>query len=316
MLLSLVASALLHPAAAGALSFTPGHYYTTNYFWGSIVEYGPSGEVIETTTLPSEVGADLRGLAFGPDGLLYVTTSRGTGFAVLALDGAGTVRETYLGSIYVGGNISYGKLALDEEYLYVAGQNHLTRFERGDPSSGVSIYTNNQVFDVEVLPDGNLLVASAYQIQEITTAGAVVRSLGPSYPNHFTDIRGVEYDPASDTIFVTHLGHSNFFFRLMRIDGSTGQLEANVVFTYADDLYLTDGGELLVGSRTQSPRLYTTDLELVDELAGGQRMFVTQYPVPELSTLGLVSSGLALLALGNGWRGSRATFRRGATSRR
>jgi hypothetical protein len=38
--------------------------------------------------------------------------------------------------------------------------------------SGTSIYTNNQIYDVKPLPNGDLLVASAYQIDEITTSGS------------------------------------------------------------------------------------------------------------------------------------------------
>ena len=46
----------------------------------------------------------------------------------------------------------------------------LTRFYIGNPSSGTTIYSNNQIFDVEILPSGNLLVASAYEVNEITPA--------------------------------------------------------------------------------------------------------------------------------------------------
>src|SRR5437763_1837006 len=79
-------------------------------------------------------------------------------FAVLALDGSGTVHQTYAGPVYVAGNLSFGKIAIDDQYLYVAGQDQLTRFLLGDPNSGSVIYTNNQVFDAAPLPSGDLLV--------------------------------------------------------------------------------------------------------------------------------------------------------------
>jgi hypothetical protein len=74
---------------------------------------------------------------------------------VLALDEAGVVHARYPGNVYVRGNISYGKLDVNEQYLYVAGQSWLTRFELGNPGSSSRIYTENQVFDVEIMSSGN-----------------------------------------------------------------------------------------------------------------------------------------------------------------
>jgi hypothetical protein len=125
-------------------------------------------------------GDELRGIAFGPDGFLYTVKVHfaESGFSVLVLDGAGAVHATYtMGGIYVFGNLSYGKIALDQQYIYVAGGDDLVRFTVGDPNSGVSIYTNNQVFDVKILPNGHLFVASAYGIDEITNTGTIVRSI-------------------------------------------------------------------------------------------------------------------------------------------
>jgi hypothetical protein len=176
-------------------------------------------------SVPHSFGDEVRGLAFGPDHLLYATVARGTaGFAVLALDSSGAVQQTYVGSVYVAGNLSYGKIATDKQYVYVAGQDQLTRFLLGDPSSGAVIYTNNQVLDVEPLPNGNLLVASAYEIDEITNSGAFLRGipLSGGGDNFDTDICGIEYNPATNELFVTELGHSGFFFQIMRLDASTG----------------------------------------------------------------------------------------------
>src|SRR5262245_44315582 len=89
------AALVLWPLATGAISFTYGHYYTTNYFSRVITEYNAAGHVLGSLTLPFDVGGELRGLAFGPDGLMYVTAARTTGFAVLALDSAGAVQQTY-----------------------------------------------------------------------------------------------------------------------------------------------------------------------------------------------------------------------------
>jgi len=170
---------ILSVYAVGAdFTFTPGNYYSSNYFSLTITQYDPNGNVVGSLTLPSSLGDEVRGIAFGADNLLYATVSRGSsGFAIVALDSSGSVHQTYPGSVYSAGNISFGKIALDSKYLYVAGQDSLTRFALGDPSSGVTIYTNNQVFDVKSLPSGNLLVASAYQIDEIANSGMFVRTI-------------------------------------------------------------------------------------------------------------------------------------------
>src|ERR1044071_4441779 len=154
-----------------AFAFVPGHYYTSNYFSLVITEYDGTGTVAGSYTVPSALGEEVRGLAFGADGLLYATLSRGSsGFAVLVLESNGNVMASYAAPVYTAGNLSYGKIAMDNQYLYVCGQDVLTRFLLGNPASGTTIYTENQIFDVKPLPNGHLFVASAYYVDEITTS--------------------------------------------------------------------------------------------------------------------------------------------------
>jgi DNA-binding beta-propeller fold protein YncE len=267
---------------AAAFTFTPGHIYTTNYSSLDIMEYDSSGNFVDSITLPSKLGSETRGIAFGPDNLLYVTMVRGSGFAVYALDSTGAVQQTYQKtSVYVAGNISFGKIAIDRRFIYVAGQDELIRFTLGRPRfGGRSIYTNNQVLDAKVLPRGSLFVASAYAIDEITNQGTLVRHIILSGGPSFVDVRGIEYDPATDKLFVTELGYTNFFFQLMRINASTGQFEQSVTFSYADDLFLSESNTLLVGSRTDTPRVYSEELAQIGTIGTAQQMFVTQYTGP------------------------------------
>jgi hypothetical protein len=260
------------------IAFVPGHYYTSNYFSLVITEYDSAGAVVGSYTVPSALGAEVRGLAFGADGLLYATLSRGgSGFAVLALRNTGEVVASYAGPVYTGGNLSFGKIAMDNQYLYVCGQDVLTRFTLGNPSSGTTIYTANQIYDVKPLPNGHLFVASAYYVDEITSSGGFVRRIQLTGGQSFTDIRGIEYNPATNILFVTHLGHTGFFFKIMRVDATTGALLNSADFTYADDLFLDLSGDLLVGSRVENPSFFSQNLAQQNSLNGGQQMFVTQY---------------------------------------
>lgn len=297
VVLLLIACTLPTSLALGAITFVPGHFYASNYDSNVITQYDASRTAIGSVNL----GREVKGITFGPDGLLYAVTRPQTfGFEVLAINGTGGIEATYAStSPYIGGNLSYGKIAVGNGHLYVAGGNVLTRFQIGNPASAATIYDTNQVYDVEVLPSGNLLVASAYEVQELTPAGTVVRNIEPS-GSLYTDIRGVEFDPATNNMFVTHLGHTGFFFQIMRVDWLTGALEESITLNYADDLFVTEEGNLLVGSRTQIPRLYSQDLDELGSLGGAQQMFITQYTIPEPSTMLMVLSvGVALIARRN-----------------
>ncbi len=288
--------------ACGQITFVPGDYYSSNYFSNTITQYDPAANPVGSLALPNEV----RGLTFGPDGLLYATLvgSNNNGFMVESLNASGAVQQTYPGNTFVAGDISYGKVTVDGQYIYVAGQDQLTRFAVGNPASGTPIYMNNQVYDTALLPNGNLLVASAYQVQEITNAGIIVRTLPLAGPDSLplTDIRGIAYKAATNDLFLTELGHTGASFQLLRFDATTGALEKNTSFTYGDDIQLTVNGTLLVGSRTQTPTFFDGDLNALGTLHGGQQMFVTQL-VPEPSTFLLL--GFSLLGIG-GWRVTRS----------
>jgi len=276
--------------------FTSGHIYTVGLFTRTILEHNASGTIVAGDTISENYADALHGLAFGPDGYLYVVAVRSSGFAVLAVDSTGTVRRAYpMNNVYVGGNLSSGKIAVDAHHIYVAGGDQITKFDIASPSSGTSIYTNNQLFDVKILRNGNLLAASAYAVNEITTTGTVVRSIAPGGNGHFVDVHGIEYDPVTDKVFVTQLGSSGSLHQLMRLDATTGAVEKNVQFNYADDLFLLANGNLLVGSNYSPPRLYTPDLTEVRELGPYDANFITQFHPPPRPVGGTFKVGPATI---------------------
>ena len=170
------------PNANAGFSFTPGHLYST---WTTgkttnVVEYSDGGTFLASLTIPSLLQDDeLRGISFGPDGLLYAVMVHfaDSGYQVLALDSSGTVHQTYrMEGIYIFGGGSYGKIAIDEHgNMHVAGGSALVHFTIGDPNSGkVLLYSKApQVEDVNVLPSGHLFVAWDFGVDEITSTGHI-----------------------------------------------------------------------------------------------------------------------------------------------
>lgn len=277
-------------AAAQSFQITPGDFYTANYFEHNIDRYDRNGKFLDSFT-PAFNSAEVKGLAFGQDGMLYAVAADdpfitgGAGYSVIALDGSGKIRQTYhIAPSYIGGNLSLGKITFDKAgHFYVGSLAGLTRFDVGKPNSGTLIYQTSELYDVKALPSGNLLVADGYSINEITRTGKLVRKI-PSPDISLSNIRGIEYNPATNTIFVTMLDNG---FLLMGLNGATGKLLGYTSFNYGDDMFLADDGRLIVGSRTQHPGIFTQNLQQIGSFTGNNRMFVTQAPtaVPEPSAL-------------------------------
>lgn len=299
LVLALVCTALsgFGARAHAAFGFVAGHDYSSDFSSRTITEYTAAGTTVGTLTLSSTVADGLRGIAFSSTGLLYTTAVVGSGYNVLALNSAGVIQRTYTApTVYAAGNLAFGKIALDSQYIYVGAQDVLTRFTIGGSATGTTIYTDNQIFDVKVLPSGNLLVASAYNIKEITTGGTIIRTFSPQGIS-LVDIRGMEYNAATNDLFVTMLGYTGQYFQLMRFDATSGALEKQVTFNYGMDLFLTTGGSLLVGTYTQKPGFFSQDLVQTGTFGTAPQMFVTQYTAPEPGSVSLLAGMAAVFSL-------------------
>jgi cysteine-rich repeat protein len=260
----------------------PGHFYATRYNVRDITEYDANGRLLGAITLPPEAANNLRGLAFGSDGLLYVVADRWPqGFAVLALDESGIPLATYRSDGTVANNANYGKIAIAGGDIYVGTNDGIAHFDRTRPGLGTVIYRGFGVFDIEILPTGNLFAAADYLIRELTPDGRVVRTLPDPRPQSYVNIRAIEYDRARNDLYVSQLGYTDFFDRVMRIDASSGGLEADFGFWRGADLFWTIGNTLLVssGDDRYPARLFSSDLQQIGELAGASRTFVTQHPL-------------------------------------
>jgi hypothetical protein len=267
-------------------SFVSGDFYSSADGSDLITQYTPAGSVAGSLAVSG--AGSVRGIEFGQDGLLYADTVQGGGFSVFAMNSAGTVEQTYSSPVYIEGNVFFGQVAVNSQYLYVGGQNELTQFAIGQPSSGTVIYQNNQIFGIAQTPTGNLWVASAYEIQEITPAGSILATV----PGFFTDIRGIAYDAAANSLFVSELGNSGSgYFELLRLNAATGAVQAGTTYTYGANLFLTQSGDLLVGSWTQTAGIFNENLQQIGTLNNGVQMFVTADQVPEPAAMPLLAVG-------------------------
>ncbi len=298
-------------AVALPLSFGPGHIYTTQYFSADINEHSADGRFLTTVRIQGlEQGEETKGIGFSPNGKLYVVLDRlFSGARLVAVDANGAISESYALPVPTGGNLSYGKLDFtDDGTVYVGTAAGIVRVRLGEPGSAQLLGPQTQdAFDLAVLPSGNLLMISSYSLDEIDGNGNLVRTITLSDPNQVSDanfffandLRGVEYDPFTDRVFVSMLGNSdNLFFVTMAFEFATGILLDIGNFNYGDDMFLA-GDTLLLGSRTQAPWILSpVDLSILGRLDGAERMFITRNGlavVAEPGTLTLMAASLLLM---------------------
>lgn len=315
--LGFVAALLAAPLLANAFSFEPGSYYAST--GDAILQYAADGTALGRVvpTGPSSIGTETRGIAFGGDGLMYVVRenqlsggSRDAGVDVM--DASGKVQRSYAFSGWIGGMVTSGNIAFanDGQSFYVGAQDGVYQFDVNGSKYG-RLISGVSANDLAVMPNGDLLVVSDYDLKRLSSSGALLSSLGRDVADpqgltqnfndspevSLTDVRGVAYDAATDTTFVSMLGYSggaktSMDFKVMALDGVTPTLKGINTYWYAADLFVTDQHQLLVGSWTQAPSVFSTQLERGAQLGHEDAIFVTALPVPEADTLSMFCLGL------------------------
>lgn len=263
-------------------SFVPGHIYATTGSSWALTEYDRNGSIVGQIGV--NAGGAVRGLAFGPDGLLYATIVDENSFLVVAVDGQGTIRAEYEGRGRISGSTQHGRLALDDDHIYVGVGRSVQRFRRDGSERPIYLYTHDKlhvdVYDIEIRPNGNLIVASTYEIEEITPDGEFVRNLGDPEPFRYNHIRGIALGPQAESLFVTHHGTTGFFSRIIRVHSRRGILAQNVRFA-GSGMIVTEDDRLVVAGRNGPPRIFTTGLVPLGDFEGETVAFVTECPTRE-----------------------------------
>jgi hypothetical protein len=288
-------------ASTAAANFEQNHYYcSARPLYPDIVHYDETGVAVETFSFPATVTTDVRDLAFGPDGLLYVVVRQTPGFAVLALDDTMTIQETYpVPSGWVLGNVVYGKIFFDDGgQFYVVDGTGMYQFSVGDAFSATLLFAGGG-YGAALLPSGNFLFILDYNLREISPTGVIIREIATAGAR-YVNLRAVAYDESDDTIFLSMLGDSGQgYHRVLHIASDTGDLIHHTTFTYTFDLLFDNSGNLVLGSNYYAPGVFTKDLVQLGAFGGSQAAFVAQVRdstpgVPTISTAGLIVLAIAI----------------------
>lgn len=246
-----------------------------------LYRYTSSGDYVERFTLPSDYGDAVRGVASGPDGLLYVVTATGNSFHVVVLDTPGVVKAVYVGPTGTYPYITVGKIVFAPNGdFYLAYGDGVARFSVGTSYGSVIYARQSGAFDLTTLPSGNLLVVSDSSVDEISPDGIYVRDRTPGVNFNFG--RGIAYDSDTDRMFVT--GYMNGAYQLMSTDGSSGDLIHSIAVGVGYcDLLLTAENVLVFGRYNGLPAIFDEDLNLIRFFGdddGYVKAFVTQMEKP------------------------------------
>ena len=267
--------------SSGAMQFRAGDYYTTDaapIFGSTIYRYNQAGEQLGSHLIPeTNTTISARGLAFGPDGLLYVVFPQDTGFRVHAYDSAFAVQRAYTyGNGFLNGPSYTGKIAFDAAgNFFVDNSDGLIKFTPATSTVGSLFHDSaDPLVDVVVKPDGNLFVATDYDLFEISgSTGSVMRTIDNPL---FSFVRAIEYDAATDRLFV---GAS---VGLAKFNATTGEHVSTGEFWHVVDLLRDADGRIVAGTGAfpVPAGIFNQALGQIGSLNGAQSVFVAQM-VPE-----------------------------------
>jgi hypothetical protein len=255
-------------ATTAANAGKPFDYYTSD---GTMIEQFTSkgdyvGQIDPRCSEPD--GADVRGFTFGPDNLLYVVcNSYFNDDLVLVLNRKGEPIKAYpffgdIGGLGWSGSIRF---APGGKYFYLSAEDGVYRFLIGGTAG--KLFIQAAVTAMDVMPNGELLVGEGNAVVRYSATGQVLGrvdsladpyDLAPEDPR-LLDVRGVAYDPRTNTTFVTMLGYDGLHDALLALDGTSNVLKGKSSYWYGSEIHVVNGGKLLVGSSGQAAGIFRAD---------------------------------------------------------
>lgn len=286
----IAALAFALPIAAQADHRFAGDYYTSS--WTTVSQFTPDGTFVRSVTPVDDEGMP-RGIGFGPEGLYVVRYSISNGSTVQVYDRKGTVVRTFsfdgwLGGMWTSGNLQF---APSKEVFYVSALDGIYRFSMNGTDG--TKFIQQHTTDVAVMPNGDLLVADDYSITHYTAEGEKLSRFGNIVDPYglgvgryrISNVRGVTYDPRTDTTFVNMLGDTAFGLKLLALEGTSNVMKGVASCSYCSEMHVTSDERLLVGSSSGSPGIFTfTDtvpmtLTQTGSLLSTDAAFVTSKPL-------------------------------------
>jgi len=312
--LVLAGSPVLTATEAG---FGQGAFYATSWKSKIIAHFDAAGGALPPLAVALPQGAHPRGLAQGPDGLLYIVVEiRGyDGFNVLAVDGRGEVVRRYTCHERLTGFVTGGGITFDAAgNFFVAAAQGLVYFVRDSAAppklvkiSGEGIY-DASFQSLITGPDGHLLLATMAHLLELTSSGVVVREIKPGL--RFETLRSIAYDAPAGVLYATDQG------RISKLDATTGRVLQQTALSGGSIIVLTSSGKVVVTDQYASPQVFAKDLRPLGAFAGEEQIHLTEVRIgrPGARAQGEMSGpGTKIQAEPD--RGSRITIERNGRHR-
>jgi uncharacterized repeat protein (TIGR01451 family) len=194
-----------------------GNLYATGWQAEQIDRFAPSGAALPT--FGGGFNQNPESIVFDAAGNAYVGQSDGL-HRVLKFDAAGNLVASYQVQIESRGS-DWLELAPDQRTLYYTSEGHSVK--RYDVVAGKQLpdfatgLPGDEAFQLQLLPDGSVLVADDHWILRLDATGKIVQSYGYDPANQWFNL---VLDPDGKTFWSTDQGNG----RVARFDIATGQM--------------------------------------------------------------------------------------------